>query len=79
MATPLVLTIKRTQDPSSTPVDMRSLTADNTRGIVFYETDNDFRVNNHVFVGSRIDTRVPFGTTERYDAIVCGHAPTQRV
>ena len=64
--TPLALPIKRTQDPSSTPVDMRSLTVDNTRGIVFDETDNDFRVNNHVFVGSRIDTRVPFGTTERW-------------
>ncbi len=64
---PLALPAKRT-GPNQ-PLDMRTLKTDNERTIVFDETDNDFRVNNAVFVGSRIDTRVAFGTVERWKIV----------
>ncbi|MSR41023.1 MAG: hypothetical protein EXS10_03880 [Phycisphaerales bacterium] len=68
-AAPLTLPMDRTADAAKNPLDMRTLSIDNKRDIVFDETDSDFRVNNHVFVGTRIDTSVPFGTVEKWKII----------
>jgi suppressor of ftsI len=66
-ATRIALPIAR--DASKPVEDLRTRKIDATRTIVFDETDNDFRVNNSVFVGSRVDTRVPFGTVEKWTIV----------
>lgn len=69
VSSPIALPLARTPGAGAPVVDMRDLTIDNSRTIVFDETDDDFRVNNAVFVGSRIDTRVPFGTVEKWTIV----------
>lgn len=67
IADPIRLPMDRAADKQVS--DLSLLPIDNTRTIVFDETDDDFRVNNSVFVGSRIDTRVPFGTVEKWKIV----------
>jgi FtsP/CotA-like multicopper oxidase with cupredoxin domain/cytochrome oxidase Cu insertion factor (SCO1/SenC/PrrC family) len=46
--------------------DLRKAKIDRTRTIVFQETDVDFRIDNRVFDGTRIDQLVKYGDTERW-------------
>jgi cytochrome oxidase Cu insertion factor (SCO1/SenC/PrrC family) len=39
---------------------------DNVRTIVFNETDNDFRIDNRYFDGTRIDQLIKWGTVEKW-------------
>ena len=46
--------------------DLRQVQVDNTRTIVFSETDNDFRIDNRYFDGTRIDQLIKYGTVEKW-------------
>ena len=50
--------------------DLRTKTIAKTRTIVFQETDNDFRIDNRVFDGTRIDQLVKYGDNERWSVQV---------
>jgi FtsP/CotA-like multicopper oxidase with cupredoxin domain/cytochrome oxidase Cu insertion factor (SCO1/SenC/PrrC family) len=46
--------------------DLRQVQVDNTRTVVFSETDNDFRIDNRYFDGTRIDQLIKYGTVEKW-------------
>jgi suppressor of ftsI len=46
--------------------DLSEVQVDNVRTIVFNETDNDFRIDNRYFDGTRIDQLIKWGTVERW-------------
>ena len=64
VANPLKLPLKA---EGPTPLrDLSKVQVDNTRTIVFNETDNDFRIDNRYFDGTRIDQLIKWGTVERW-------------
>jgi FtsP/CotA-like multicopper oxidase with cupredoxin domain/cytochrome oxidase Cu insertion factor (SCO1/SenC/PrrC family) len=46
--------------------DLSEVKVDNVRTIVFNETDNDFRIDNRYFDGTRIDQLIKWGTVEKW-------------
>jgi FtsP/CotA-like multicopper oxidase with cupredoxin domain/cytochrome oxidase Cu insertion factor (SCO1/SenC/PrrC family) len=64
VANPVKLPLKAT-GPSPLR-DLRGVKVDNVRTIVFNETDNDFRIDNRYFDGTRIDQLIKWGTVERW-------------
>jgi FtsP/CotA-like multicopper oxidase with cupredoxin domain/cytochrome oxidase Cu insertion factor (SCO1/SenC/PrrC family) len=64
VANPVKLPLKAT-GPSPLR-DLRGVKVDNVRTIVFNETDNDFRIDNRYFDGTRIDQLIKWGTVEKW-------------
>jgi len=64
VAKPIALPLKA-EGPSPLR-DLRGVKVDNVRTIVFNETDNDFRIDNRYFDGTRIDQLIKWGTVERW-------------
>ena len=55
------------KDDGPSPLrDLSEVQVDNVRTIVFNETDNDFRIDNRYFDGTRIDQLIKWGTVERW-------------
>jgi FtsP/CotA-like multicopper oxidase with cupredoxin domain/cytochrome oxidase Cu insertion factor (SCO1/SenC/PrrC family) len=55
------------KDDGPSPLrDLSEVQVDNVRTIVFNETDNDFRIDNRYFDGTRIDQLIKWGTVEKW-------------
>ena len=55
------------KDDGPSPLrDLSQVQVDNVRTIVFNETDNDFRIDNRYFDGTRIDQLIKWGTVEKW-------------